>query len=261
MRCFNYVHFDEYSSWIIIVSFVSNLHPSTSSSQCVWTGAPIRPSWLHGGKLLPCNRKPSDWPGCQPIRHFYLWPWQTRALLHCQPSAGQDTHEHTVKVKYKEHKKTFSASDLCSECKKLELRVTMIYYDFPFILFPLMTRACCDDVMIHIDFTTAGIFSHCYNKTQFSLICFSCTLHLTLPPARSISQHPTSPPSQCMVPYSQCKEKWDGLFVLSFMHSFIFILQSPLFHLHLFICLFVCSQVSMTRPTNSSQPFNIRPQV
>lgn len=78
-----------------LLSFVPTFHVSTSSSQCGWTGGPIRPSWLYRGKLLPCDRKPSDWTGCQPIRYLYMRPEQAGALLHCQPSTGRDTHEHT----------------------------------------------------------------------------------------------------------------------------------------------------------------------
>lgn len=75
---------------------VSTLCLSSSSCQCVWTGAPIRPSWLHRGQLLPRDRKSSDWTSCQPIRHLYLWPERTGALLYCQPPAGQHTHTHTL---------------------------------------------------------------------------------------------------------------------------------------------------------------------
>lgn len=59
-----------------------------SSSECSWTRASIEPSRLHGRKLLPRNRKPPDWASCQPNRHFHMRPKRTRAVLHCQPPAG-----------------------------------------------------------------------------------------------------------------------------------------------------------------------------
>lgn len=116
--------------------------------------------------------------------------------------------------------------------------------------------------VIFIDFSRIGILIAATIKAQLSL-CWKVVHVPSVQPSHlpdwSLSTLPQTP-LQCVAPCSQCKEKWDGLFVLSFMHSSIFILQSPPFHLHLFICSSVCLllgfhvQVPLT-------PFSIRPQV
>lgn len=54
----------------------------------------------------------------------------------------------------------------------------------------------------------------------------------------------------------------EGVFVLSLMHSSIPVLQSPLFHLPLFICLFVWSKVFMSKVSPQRHPgFQYQAQV
>lgn len=88
----------------------------------------------------------------------------------------------------------------------------------------------------------------CFNKTPYfhSLLhSHACLFHLSV-------QHRAV----------NAKEKWDSSFVHSVMQLSIFMLQSSLIHLPLFICLFVCSPAfPWAGPSNATQPFNIRPQV
>lgn len=62
---------------------------SAFSCRWPWAGAPIRPAWLCRGRLLPCNREPSDWTSCQPVCHVHLWPPRDRTVLHRQSPAGR----------------------------------------------------------------------------------------------------------------------------------------------------------------------------